>query len=263
MSSIWKYKNLRKHIINWPLYFKRKYIKTVHPAFYKIRGNELLLEVPDHFFHVFQEIYMEDFYGIEHVLKKIPEQSVIVDIGANVGYFSFMMAAKRKASTIYAYEPMPANTSVFQRNIQRNKKLNNQIQLFQKAVTGKPVPSITLYFDKEDHNTVIASVFDDFDTHNKGSVTIAATSLQEIIATHQLQCIDLLKMDCEGSEYPILYDSPESVWPAIKSLAIEVHEMDKERRNAAYLQRFLEQKKYTIERRLDPNGCYYLFAYRE
>lgn len=260
MSSVWMYKNLRKHILNWPLYFRRKYVKSKYPARYKTRGQLLVLEVPDRFFHVFKEIYMEDFYGIEQLLHKVPGNAVVVDIGANVGYFSFMMAAKRPAATIYAYEPMQENTIVFSRNIELNKNLDQRIQLSQKAVTGTPVPSITLYFDNQDHNTVIASVFDDFDTHNKESVSIPAISLHEIITANRLQQIDILKMDCEGSEYPILYESPESVWRVIKALAIEVHEMDKDRRNAAYLQSFLEKKGYKIEKRLDPNGCYYFLA---
>jgi FkbM family methyltransferase len=262
MSSIWKYKNLRKHIINWPLYFKRKYVKSDQPAVYKTKGNKLDIEVPNRFFHVFQEIFMEDFYGINTMLERIPAKPVVIDIGANVGYFSFLLAAKRKDAMIYAFEPMQQNTTVFERNITLNAGLKRHVQLQQKAVTGKPVPAITLYFDNHDHNTVIASVFNDFDTHNQETVSIPAISLQEILAQNNLQQVDLLKMDCEGSEYPILYDSPETIWPVIKALAIEVHEMDNNRRNGAYLSNFLEQKGYTIDKRLDPNGCYYFFAHR-
>jgi FkbM family methyltransferase len=157
---------------------------------------------------------------------------------------------------------MPSNTGVFSGNIELNKSLDQRVHLWQKAVTGVSVPAITLYFDNQEHNTVIASVFDDFDAHNKEKISIPAISLQEIIASNKLQQIDLLKMDCEGSEYPILYDSPESVWPIIKALAIEVHEMDSDRRNMAYLENFLKQKGYAIEKRLDPNGCYYLLAFK-
>jgi hypothetical protein len=103
MSSMWMYKNLRRHIANWPLYFKRKYFKDDKPAVYKTRGTQLSMQVPDRFFHVFKEIYMEDFYGIEHLLEKIAAKPVIVDIGANVGYFSFLMASKRSGASIYAF----------------------------------------------------------------------------------------------------------------------------------------------------------------
>src|ERR1700758_2538566 len=109
MSAIWKYRNLRRHIRNWPLYFKRKYFKSHRPAVYVFRGGGIKIQVPDLFFYVFKEVIMEDFYQIKDLLPHIPQKPVIVDIGANAGYFSFLMAAKREDAVIYAYEPIQNN----------------------------------------------------------------------------------------------------------------------------------------------------------
>jgi hypothetical protein len=67
-------------------------------------------------------------------------------------------------------------------------------------------------------------------------------------------------VDCEGSEYPILYDSPASVFDGIQRIIIEVHPMDTDKRNEAYLTTFLQQKGYTITTYPGENGCPSLIA---
>ena len=207
---------------------------------------------------------MEDFYEINDLMKYISEKPVVVDIGANVGYFSFLMAAKRAHAQVLAYEPMEQNIQLFRSNLLRNKELAGRVQAHHLAVTGSEIASVKLYFDDVEHNTVISSVFEDFARENTRSVEIKAISLARIIRENNLQRIDLLKLDCEGSEYPILYESPEEVWPMIQCIAAEVHEMDKDKRNHGHLSRFLKNKGFTISRsRLDANGCYYMLAYRK
>src|SRR5689334_2540675 len=118
MSAIWKYRNLRKLMRNWPLYFRRKYFKSDEPAIYSFRNSKIRIQVPELFFYVFKEVIMEDFYQLKTLLPHVPDQPVIVDIGANAGYFSFLMAAKRKDAYIYAYEPISNNATIFNANLQ-------------------------------------------------------------------------------------------------------------------------------------------------
>lgn len=205
---------------------------------------------------------MEDFYQTDKLLPHVPANAVIVDIGANVGFFSFLMTANRKGSSIYAYEPIENNVKVFTGNIKRNSDKRNNITVEQKAVTGKEVSSVKLFFDDVNYDTVISSIYEDFSAKNTKAVEIPAISLSKIIAENQLQVIDILKLDCEGSEYPILYDSPETIWPLIKCMCIEVHELDKEKRNFNYLSGFLRDKGYQLHSRPDINGCYYVMAWK-
>ncbi len=252
------YIRLGKSIKNWPLYFRKKF----QDAVYITRGAELNMEVPESFFYVFKEIFMEDFYSIDTLLKHIPGKSNIVDVGGNAGYFSFLMASKRQMAQIFAYEPIAENISVFKSNIERNKGLDQRLRVEQLAVTGEEQSFIALFFDDVHHNTVIASVYREFSHENKKEVRIKAISLARIIEENKLDRIDLLKLDCEGSEYPILYDSPSELWPFIQCLAIEVHELDDDKRNFRHLSSFIKNKGFKIQSRLDPNACHYLMAYR-
>jgi FkbM family methyltransferase len=252
------YLRLIKSVKNWPTYFRKKF----QDACYITRGAQLEMEVRKNFFYVFKEIFMEDFYSIDELLKHISNEPVVLDIGGNAGYFSFLIASKRQRAKIFAYEPITENISVFQSNINRNKGLEDRIHLEQKAVTGKDQAFISLFFDNIGHNTVVASVYPEFSEANKKELQIKAVSLAQIIRENNLHTVDLVKLDCEGSEFPILYDSPSEVWPLIKCLAVEVHELDNGRRNFIHLSSFVKNKGFKVQSRLDPNGCYYLMAYR-
>ncbi|WP_461115706.1 FkbM family methyltransferase [Spirosoma jeollabukense] len=48
---------------------------------------------------------------------------------------------------------------------------------------------------------------------------------------NDLQTIDLLKMDFEGSEYDILYHTAPGLIRRVRQLAIEVHNLDDDRNN--------------------------------
>ena len=48
-------------------------------------------------------------------------------------------------------------------------------------------------------------------------------SLPETFNEHHLERCDLLKMDCEGSEYSIIYNCPSDYLKRIAQMAIEVH----------------------------------------
>ena len=75
-----------------------------------------------------------------------------------------------------------------------------------------------------------------------------------------MQSIDLLKLDCEGSEYPILYESDKSIFKIIKNMAIEVHDLDTEKNNNTALKEFLKNNGYQITEKIGENECPSIFA---
>ena len=262
MSSIPNYYRLSKHIKNWRLYFKRKHEKN-ETTRYITKGRELVFDVPPIFFFVFKEIFMEDFYHIESLLKNVPNDAVVLDIGCNAGLFSFITLSKKRNARIYAYDPMEVNVKLLENNIKLNNGLDSQIKVFKNAVTGKEQGSIELFYDDINNDSVIASVFENFSEHNNQSTIVDTISLAQIIKQNNLTKIDLLKLDCEGSEYPILYESSDEIWNSINVMTIETHELDKELKNTNALVKFLESKNYEIEMHQAENHCYSIRAYKK
>ncbi|MBS1668697.1 MAG: FkbM family methyltransferase [Bacteroidetes bacterium] len=56
--------------------------------------------------------YEETF---QYFLSMIPKNGVILDIGANIGMMSTMLAKKFPESTIYSFEPIPSNNKAIKR----------------------------------------------------------------------------------------------------------------------------------------------------
>jgi FkbM family methyltransferase len=263
-NSIGRYLNLFHNIQNWSGYFTRKFKKSFQPMQFVTKGNPQTFLVPSTALYlVFKEIFVSDFYDIDKMVKSLSANPTIIDIGANAGYFNIMLFSRISNAQVFAYEPIPSNYELFKKNISLNPGLANQIHLFNKAVTGTPTDFVELYMEAESDNSVIASIYADFDDQNKHTIKVPAISIEQIINENKLGQIDLIKVDCEGSEYPILYAMPEPFWPKIKMLTIEVHNLDEEKRNVKYLQAFLESKSFKVETAFAHSNCYTLIASRK
>ncbi len=261
MSSLKYYYKMSKHIKNWTHYFRRLHEKSLTTQ-YITKPNQLRFDLPPNFYFVFREMFMEDFYRIDDLVKELPQTPTIVDIGANVGLFSFQILSKIANAKVFAYEPMEINANVFKHNVSLNPTLQKQVHIFQKAVTGNYTGSLNIYFDDFKDNSVIASVIAEFSSDNKVSKQVDAIKLSSIIADNNITKIDLLKLDCEGSEYPILYDSPSNIFDVIQAMALEVHHLDNEKRNVTFLTNFLIEKGYKVENYATDNDCPYLKVYK-
>jgi hypothetical protein len=70
-------------------------------------------------------------------------------------------------------------------------------------------------------------------------------------------------MDCEGSEYPIIYESPLTLWDKVQNMTVEVHNLDEQSRNVQALQRFLEERKFTVHTEFAHSNCFTLIAHKK
>lgn len=260
IKSIKKYLNLRRNIENWKEYTYNKSERNYRKLKFITRPNALQFFIEDNSYPIFKEIFVEDFYNIKEVLKNVPQKPVIIDIGANIGLFEVLMLSKRPEANILAYEPFADNVKLLRNMMADNPTYSNKVKVFQKAVTDKENEETTLYVKHSDGQSSIASIFEDFDPRNKNITTVVTTTLTAIINENKIDSVDVLKMDCEGAEYPILYSTPNSILKKIKLILIEVHDLDKKQKNFPSLSTFLSSNGFTIKANKTNNGCYYILA---
>jgi FkbM family methyltransferase len=163
---------------------------------------------------------MEDLYDIAFLKTHLKSDPVIVDVGANAGFFSLFMAARFPASKIFAFEPLPANFSHLQRHFQLNSRKALVCQ--NKAVAGKK-GFIELYYNPDANFTALASMHTAFDGSNTSRVEVEAVPLPDIFSQFRIESVDLLKLDCEGAEYDILYHCPDQQLSRVRMIAMETH----------------------------------------
>ena len=137
---------------------------------------------------------------------------VFVDIGANVGLFSFFVAACAGPSArILAVEPEKGNLERFFFNMRANPGL--PIRVVSAAIAGE-AGMLAVEPDRRDRGgtRVHQSV-------QGGEVTVEAKTLLQLLTQEGLESIDALKIDVEGMEDSILSsffrDAPQRLWPRL------------------------------------------------
>ena len=235
-----RYIRLWRHIANPAEYMFRKGNRRHRALAFVTRPLPVRFQVKEPVYQVFKELFMQDVYEIDALVAQLPEQPVVIDIGANAGFFAVQLFSKIEWPTLYAYEPMPANIQAFRQTIDQNSCLQTGVHLHQMAVTGTYQPSLDLFADAADGSQVVASVFADFHENNTRRFTVPCITLTAIIENNSLTTIDLLKVDCEGSEYDIFYNTDPALLQCVRHIVMEIHDVDTDRNNVTALNTYLQ-----------------------
>lgn len=121
----------------------------------------------------------------------------VVDIGANIGYYTLIAAALVGVSgKVYAFEPEPSNYGLLTRNIEANGYAN--VLALPEAVSDR-AGSVTLYIDSQ--NCGNRSFSKRNIVHDGGVVDVATTTLDSLWLSGKIASeIDVIKIDAQGSE---------------------------------------------------------------
>lgn len=169
----------------------------------------------------------EAIHGDEYKTKNVDFKpgDVVIDIGANVGSVSIMLAKKYPFLKIYSYEAHPINFQNLQKNIKENNVSN--IKAFNNAVFSEDNYFIDINLNID--NTGASNSFIDPeeypDLYEKeySSVQVPTISLDTIIKENDIQNIKFLKMDCEGAEFNIFSSSELINQVPLENAGIEIH----------------------------------------
>jgi len=191
--------------------------------------------------YVFKEIYgNEDAYRRECVIP-LMNRGTVLEIGAHKGFFSLLAA--RHASRVLAFEPDSENFQYLQTNIKLNS-LNNVIPVNSAVSWREGLLEFTVSGLTAARHTLFASSF----SGDGVKVQVQSTTLSAIFERYGLERVALLKMDCEGSEYDIIYRTEKSIFDRIDAIVLEIHEIESLQHNKDDLLRYLhEELGYNIE----------------
>lgn len=262
VTGINRYSRLWDHIANPAEYIVRKGARHQRDLQFTTRPLPVHFRVSAALYQVFKELFMADVYEIDALVKTLPTNPVVIDIGANAGFFDVQLLSKIDRATIYAYEPMPANVETLRQTIRQNPRLQHSIRLFQMAVTGLPLDHLDLFADAEENSQVVASVFAGFDKSNTQHIIVPCITLTDIILTNDLPLVDLLKMDCEGSEYDIIYHTDPELIRRIGRMVVEVHDVNSDRNNIGAFNAYVQSLGYTTTHAPINSFCHALEAVR-
>ena len=135
--------------------------------------------------------------------RRLPRNSIVVDIGAHAGMFSFA-ALSRGAGVVYAFEPEPNNFRCAGQNL---AQFGSRVRLSNAAVWRSDIANPSLHFfpSADAANTGGGTVI--WDTDGPAVQSVKFDDVIRDVTEDGKNRIALLKIDCEGAEFPILLTS--------------------------------------------------------
>lgn len=127
---------------------------------------------------------------------QLKKGDVVIDCGANMGIFS-ILAVKRGASTVYAFDPQDNALRLLNDNI----KLNNSNAEIIPVPYGLSNRKCTLSFTEDNENIGASRISREGDI---GTTTIECTTLDDWVEENNIPRVDFIKADIEGAERDML-----------------------------------------------------------
>jgi FkbM family methyltransferase len=224
--TVTRYLNLWRHLENPGAYLRWKSgLDRREPLEFVLRGG-IRVRVPGKRLVEFKEIVCDDVYRRGFVPGTIRAaaagRTTIVDIGANLGVFSLVSKALYPDATVIGIEPLPGNYAYFRRNLELNPGLGSSVVAVQAAVAAQ-AGTLRLHSHGGDEFPTDATLWSP--AAAGGTVfDVEARTLPDILADHGLSHVSLLKLDCEGAEFEILYRAGREALERVAAIALEVHE---------------------------------------
>jgi FkbM family methyltransferase len=142
------------------------------------------------------------------------DTDVIIDVGAHIGTFALLAAAKAAKGSVYAIEACQDTFNFLRINCALSKHRN--LSTHQLALSDKD-GTCTLYYDVGNWGHSVVSQL------SEHSETVACCTLQHFFEENGIGTCSFIKFNCEGAEFPILLGSPGDLLRRIRVMLILYH----------------------------------------
>jgi FkbM family methyltransferase len=173
------------------------------------------------------EQFADDTYEIEWVLGPRTAGPVhVLDVGAHVGAFATNAASARPDVWVECYEPSPSSAAYLRRNVSANG-LDDRIQVHEAALAAT---AGTANLDDNSsgsvHNGLVQGderlVHGDDSPETRRVIEVKTHTFDDAVASSPAP-FTVVKMDCEGGEYQLVYASTKDNWASVQRIVMEYH----------------------------------------
>jgi FkbM family methyltransferase len=159
--------------------------------------------------------YLDEGFDIEVFQKHLKTGMTFVDLGANVGFYTFLARSIiGQKGRVFAFEPYPRNAELIRASIEKNS-FHNNVTLVEAAVSDKNgKASFYLSPDASSENSLLDLEFRHDDDakkeeglgrkgqQEKRAITVDVVTVDDYFEKEVGDTkVDFIKMDIEGSEY--------------------------------------------------------------
>src|SRR6185503_12944144 len=246
--------------------------------------------------YLYEEIYEKQSY-LRHGVR-LPEEGVVVDVGANIGMFTMFAATHREGVKVYAIEPIEEIYESLEANVreygERVKALRvglgeeSKVESFSYYEGYTMMSGVSRYASREEEVEVIRKYLSNEEgmgvegagrmkeeveeivegRFEGGERECEVKRLSEVMREEGIERIGLLKIDVQRSEEEVMRGIEEEDWGKIEQVVMELHDREggesegrKER-----MRKEMERRGYRVEveqeEKLEGTDRYNLYAVR-
>ena len=168
---------------------------------------------------VIKEILLKKGSSCEYWLPDSLEPKTILDIGSNIGITSILFAKKFPESTIHSFEPLKDNFQIMYKNVSTYSNIHTH-----PYGLGDKNDHLTMYKSNDPDNFAAWSLYPQLKNIDESNSTIIdIREAKSEINSIGIKGFDLIKIDTEGAEYPIIKSMGSSFLKKTQLIVGELH----------------------------------------
>lgn len=203
---------------------ERKYTMTTRIKPAALVKEKFRVESFEPIFVNYEQFFTDKIYDnfllsatTKHPLQQLPGNiGTVLDIGANIGLFT-ELALKKGASEVISVEINENAINIFE-EIHNGKE---NVKLVKKAVYDK-TGELTIHTDP--NNSLVGSIFQDHTSGLSETMIVPSISIDDLLSEFDLEEVDLVKIDVEGSEYAIFDGMSDETLDKLNNIILEFHD---------------------------------------
>lgn len=163
------------------------------------------------------ELGREHEPGVMRLLAgRLKADDVLIDVGANVGYFAVTLAKTIPGLRVHAFEPVNATFTLLSRNIVRNR-LSDRVAAHRVAL-GERAGEACVTNDMETGNHIVSGE----SRAQHGIETVRQDTLDALLERIDCPRVDFIKCDIEGAEMQFLRGAERTLRRDRPQLVMEI-----------------------------------------
>jgi FkbM family methyltransferase len=156
-------------------------------------------------------------------LKVFPHNGVFVDVGANIGIFTYLMATQGQARKVYAFEPEPSTLNCLRRTIEANC-LNGRVEVINQGLSNASgTAQFFVSAENRGGHSLEQQALVDENLTVKETLTVEISTLDQLVESKQMTQLDLIKVDVQRHETAVLEGATHSIHRFQPTIMAEIH----------------------------------------
>ena len=179
---------------------------------YRLPGATGTIELEAHPMNILNSFLIREYrFDRSGIVIDAGESDVVIDGGGCWGDTALYFADRAPRGKVFVFEFEARNLEVLRRNLARNPRLAERIEIVEKALWSRSGEE--LRFSDAGPGTRIGT----------GSFTAESMSIDDFAAQAALPRVDFIKLDVEGAEIPVLHGAQNTIRSFGPKLAVSIY----------------------------------------